>query len=288
MFVAMPQRDLFDYAWSRTRYVHRRSSGFSPNVDVYYCGEPQRAIVKVDLAGVSLERGRDRGRRPPPGDRRRAAGAGDRGPRLPADRDPLRAASAGSSSSRSRSKPTAPAPPTKTACCGSSCRCATPTRPPAGSRSAASDGGRAGPRGRRRRRSTPRTRSAPISRCRRRCPVLPLRDSVAFPESLNPLAVGQERSIQLVNDVLGTNRMLVMVASRDPENEEPGPGRPLRRRRRRRRRADDEGPRRHACASSSRGPSGSASASTSPSGPTWSPRSPRCPTSASPAPSWRR
>jgi ATP-dependent Lon protease len=54
-------------------------------------------------------------------------------------------------------------------------------------------------------------------------PVLPLRDSVAFPDSLNPLAVGQERSIELVNDVLGTNRMLVMVASRDPENEQPGP-----------------------------------------------------------------
>ena len=30
-------------------------SGFSPNVDVYYCGEPQRAVVKVDLAGVKLE-----------------------------------------------------------------------------------------------------------------------------------------------------------------------------------------------------------------------------------------
>jgi HSP20 family protein len=41
-------------SWSRTRYVTRRSSGFSPNVDVYYCGEPQRAIVKVDLAGVEL------------------------------------------------------------------------------------------------------------------------------------------------------------------------------------------------------------------------------------------
>jgi HSP20 family protein len=54
MFVAMPQRDLFDYAWSRTRYVHRRTTGFSPNVDVYYVGEPQRAIVEVDLAGVAL------------------------------------------------------------------------------------------------------------------------------------------------------------------------------------------------------------------------------------------
>ncbi|HVD87232.1 MAG TPA: Hsp20/alpha crystallin family protein [Solirubrobacterales bacterium] len=64
----MPQRDLFaDFArmrremdqmlgdsWSRTRYVSRRSTGFSPNVDVYYCGEPQRAIVKVDLAGIDL------------------------------------------------------------------------------------------------------------------------------------------------------------------------------------------------------------------------------------------
>jgi HSP20 family protein len=64
----MPQRDLFaDFArmrremdsmlgdaWGRTRYVSRRSSGFSPNVDVYYCGDPQRAVVKVDLSGVSL------------------------------------------------------------------------------------------------------------------------------------------------------------------------------------------------------------------------------------------
>ncbi len=54
-------------------------------------------------------------------------------------------------------------------------------------------------------------------------PVLPLRDTVTFPETLTPLAVGQERSIKLVDDVLGANRMLVMVASRDPENEEPGP-----------------------------------------------------------------
>jgi ATP-dependent Lon protease len=54
-------------------------------------------------------------------------------------------------------------------------------------------------------------------------PILPLRDSVPFPETLTPLAIGQERSIALVNDVLAGNRMLVMVASRDPENEEPGP-----------------------------------------------------------------
>jgi len=54
-------------------------------------------------------------------------------------------------------------------------------------------------------------------------PVLPLRETVTFPETLTPLAVGQERSIQLVNDVLGANRMLAMVASRDPGDDQPGP-----------------------------------------------------------------
>ena len=54
-------------------------------------------------------------------------------------------------------------------------------------------------------------------------PVLPLRDTVTFPDTLTPLAVGQERSIRLVNDVLGGDRMLAMVASRSPEIEAPGP-----------------------------------------------------------------
>ncbi len=54
-------------------------------------------------------------------------------------------------------------------------------------------------------------------------PVLPLKDSVPFPDMLTPLAVGQPRSIELVNDVLGGNRMLVMAASRDSEVENPGP-----------------------------------------------------------------
>ncbi|HYP48053.1 MAG TPA: LON peptidase substrate-binding domain-containing protein, partial [Thermoleophilaceae bacterium] len=54
-------------------------------------------------------------------------------------------------------------------------------------------------------------------------PILPLRESVPFPETLTPLAIGQERSIRLVNDVLGGNRMLAMVASRDGEIENPSP-----------------------------------------------------------------
>src|SRR5215216_2665218 len=54
-------------------------------------------------------------------------------------------------------------------------------------------------------------------------PILPLRETVTYPETLTPLAVGQERSIKLVNDVLSGNRMLAMVASKDPENDTPGP-----------------------------------------------------------------
>ena len=54
-------------------------------------------------------------------------------------------------------------------------------------------------------------------------PVLPLREMVAFPNTVTPLAVGQERSVQLVNDALSRDRMLVLVAGKDAEVEEPGP-----------------------------------------------------------------
>ena len=55
-------------------------------------------------------------------------------------------------------------------------------------------------------------------------PVLPLRDMVTYPDTLTPLAVGQERSIKLVNDVLSGERTLVMATSRDASLDEPGPG----------------------------------------------------------------
>jgi ATP-dependent Lon protease len=54
-------------------------------------------------------------------------------------------------------------------------------------------------------------------------PVLPLRDIVAYPGTLTPLAVGQERSMRLIDDVLSGDRALTLVASRDPDVEEPGP-----------------------------------------------------------------
>jgi ATP-dependent Lon protease len=54
-------------------------------------------------------------------------------------------------------------------------------------------------------------------------PVLPLREMVSYPETLLPLGVGQKRSMKLVDDVLTGNRLLALVASKDPEKVEPGP-----------------------------------------------------------------
>jgi HSP20 family protein len=34
------------------RRTGRRGSGFSPAVDVYYCGDPPKAVVVADLAGI--------------------------------------------------------------------------------------------------------------------------------------------------------------------------------------------------------------------------------------------
>ena len=53
-------------------------------------------------------------------------------------------------------------------------------------------------------------------------PVLPLKETVVFPDSATPLAVGQERSIALVDDVVGRDRMLALVTAKDSDVEQPG------------------------------------------------------------------
>jgi ATP-dependent Lon protease len=53
--------------------------------------------------------------------------------------------------------------------------------------------------------------------------VLPLRDTVTFPEMLIPLNIGQPRSIELINETLRGDRAIVMVASRNPDVETPAP-----------------------------------------------------------------
>jgi ATP-dependent Lon protease len=53
-------------------------------------------------------------------------------------------------------------------------------------------------------------------------PVLPLKETVVFPESMTPLAVGQERSIKLIDDVVAGERMLALLSVRNAEPEQPG------------------------------------------------------------------
>jgi ATP-dependent Lon protease len=55
-----------------------------------------------------------------------------------------------------------------------------------------------------------------------RLPVLPLKETVVFPESMTPLAIGQERSIRLIDDVVGGDRLLALVTVRDESVETPG------------------------------------------------------------------
>ena len=53
-------------------------------------------------------------------------------------------------------------------------------------------------------------------------PVLPLKETVVFPDSMTPLAIGQERSIRLVDDAVGGERLLALVTVRNAEVEAPG------------------------------------------------------------------
>jgi ATP-dependent Lon protease len=52
-------------------------------------------------------------------------------------------------------------------------------------------------------------------------PVLPLKETVVFPESMTPLAIGQERSIKLIDDVIGGDRLLALVTVRVGDEGEP-------------------------------------------------------------------
>ncbi len=53
-------------------------------------------------------------------------------------------------------------------------------------------------------------------------PILPLRGLVVFPQTAVPLTIGQPRSIRLVDEVVKTNRLVGLVASKDASIDEPG------------------------------------------------------------------
>jgi ATP-dependent Lon protease len=54
-------------------------------------------------------------------------------------------------------------------------------------------------------------------------PILPLKDTVIYPFAVQPLGVGQERSIHLIDEVMRGNRLVVLVAQKSAEIEQAGP-----------------------------------------------------------------
>src|SRR5439155_3947593 len=53
-------------------------------------------------------------------------------------------------------------------------------------------------------------------------PVLPLKETVVFPQSMTPLAIGQERSVRLIDDVVAGDRLVALVTARDASVDVPG------------------------------------------------------------------
>ena len=53
-------------------------------------------------------------------------------------------------------------------------------------------------------------------------PVLPLKETVVFPQSMSPLAIGQERSVQLIDDVVAGDRLLALITAKNGSVESPG------------------------------------------------------------------
>lgn len=54
-------------------------------------------------------------------------------------------------------------------------------------------------------------------------PILPLRGIVVYPFTAVPLTVGQPRSIKLVDEIMSSDRLIGLVASKQPDLENPGP-----------------------------------------------------------------
>src|SRR5688572_5525347 len=52
-------------------------------------------------------------------------------------------------------------------------------------------------------------------------PILPLRDTVLFPNSFMPLAVARESSVLLIDDALSAGKLIGVFTQRDASVEEP-------------------------------------------------------------------
>jgi ATP-dependent Lon protease len=52
-------------------------------------------------------------------------------------------------------------------------------------------------------------------------PALPLKETVVFPQSMAPLAIGQERSVRLIDDVVAGDRLLALITAKDAALDSP-------------------------------------------------------------------
>src|SRR5881398_3849617 len=52
-------------------------------------------------------------------------------------------------------------------------------------------------------------------------PILPLRDTVLFPNSFMPLAVARESSVRLIDDAIANGKLIAVFTQRDASVEEP-------------------------------------------------------------------
>ena len=52
-------------------------------------------------------------------------------------------------------------------------------------------------------------------------PVMPLRNTVLFPQQVIPIYIGRERSLKLINDLDPKKRYIVVVAQEDGSIEDP-------------------------------------------------------------------
>ena len=52
-------------------------------------------------------------------------------------------------------------------------------------------------------------------------PILPLRDTVLFPNSFMPLAVARESSVRLIDDAIANGKLIAVFTQRDAATEEP-------------------------------------------------------------------
>src|ERR1700722_19380437 len=54
-------------------------------------------------------------------------------------------------------------------------------------------------------------------------PVLPLRDIVVFPHMVVPLFVGRERSVRALEEVMKTDKQILLVTQKDRDQDDPTP-----------------------------------------------------------------